>query len=112
MRPQTKPGAKTACWGVVQLVGHLTVNEDGEGSNPSAPANFPSRNVGIGGVGCFYTDCTTFHQDQFHFSSNRTATWNGTVVHQDQKNIPVCPGGPRGTGIEEEPEKSSLSLQL
>jgi hypothetical protein len=27
------------CWGVVQLVGHLTVNEDGEGSNPSAPAN-------------------------------------------------------------------------
>ncbi len=26
-------------WGVVQLVGHLTVNEDGEGSNPSAPAN-------------------------------------------------------------------------
>src|SRR5437868_32586 len=30
----------TARWGVVQLVGHLTVNEDGEGSNPSAPANF------------------------------------------------------------------------
>jgi hypothetical protein len=29
------------CWGVVQLVGHLTVNEAGEGSNPSAPANFP-----------------------------------------------------------------------
>ena len=29
-----------ARWGVVQLVGHLTVNEDGEGSNPSAPANF------------------------------------------------------------------------
>ena len=28
-------------WGVVQPVGHLTVNEDGEGSNPSAPANFP-----------------------------------------------------------------------
>src|SRR4249920_3354008 len=32
-------------WGVVQLVGHLTVNEDGEGSNPSAPANFPSGRV-------------------------------------------------------------------
>jgi hypothetical protein len=30
----------TTRWGVVQLVGHLTVNEDGEGSNPSAPANF------------------------------------------------------------------------
>ena len=29
-----------ARWGVVQLVGHLTVNEDGEGSNPSAPAKF------------------------------------------------------------------------
>jgi hypothetical protein len=29
---------------VVQLVGHLTVNEDGEGSNPSAPANFPREN--------------------------------------------------------------------
>jgi hypothetical protein len=28
-------------WGVVQPVGHLTVNEDGEGSNPSAPASFP-----------------------------------------------------------------------
>jgi hypothetical protein len=31
------------CWGVVQLVGHLTVNEAGEGSNPSAPAIFPFR---------------------------------------------------------------------
>jgi hypothetical protein len=31
------------CWGVVQSVGHLTVNEDGGGSNPPAPANFPSR---------------------------------------------------------------------
>ncbi len=28
------------CWGVVQPVGHLTVNEDGGGSNPPAPANF------------------------------------------------------------------------
>src|SRR5579859_527563 len=27
------------CWGVVQSVGHLTVNEDGGGSNPPAPAN-------------------------------------------------------------------------
>ena len=26
------------CWGVVQPVGHRTVNADGEGSNPSAPA--------------------------------------------------------------------------
>jgi hypothetical protein len=36
------PGAamQSPRWGVVQLVGHLTVNEDGEGSNPSAPANF------------------------------------------------------------------------
>src|SRR5260370_3268323 len=34
------PGGKTVRWGVVQLVGHLTVNEDGEGSNPSAPAKF------------------------------------------------------------------------
>ena len=25
-------------WGVVQLVGHLTVNEDGVGSSPTAPA--------------------------------------------------------------------------
>ena len=32
------PPARGPCWGVVQLVGHLTVNEDGEGSNPSAPA--------------------------------------------------------------------------
>ena len=30
-------------WGVVQSVGHLTVNEDGEGSNPSAPAKFLGR---------------------------------------------------------------------
>jgi circadian clock protein KaiC len=28
---------------VVQPVGHLTVNEDGEGSNPSAPAKFPKK---------------------------------------------------------------------
>jgi hypothetical protein len=27
------------CWGVVQSVGHLTVNEDGVGSSPTAPAN-------------------------------------------------------------------------
>ena len=47
---------KTARWGVVQLVGHLTVNEDGEGSNPSAPA----KNDGIGDVGFFCTDCRTF----------------------------------------------------
>jgi hypothetical protein len=26
-------------WGVVQSVGHLTVNEDGGGSSPPAPAN-------------------------------------------------------------------------
>ena len=32
------PLTRGSCWGVVQLVGHLTVNEDGEGSNPSAPA--------------------------------------------------------------------------
>jgi hypothetical protein len=39
-------------WGVVQLVGHLTVNEDGEGSNPSAPAKFyGSKNIGIVSVG-------------------------------------------------------------
>src|ERR1700681_2987200 len=36
-----------ARWGVVQPVGHHTVNVDGEGSNPSAPANFPSKNSGI-----------------------------------------------------------------
>ena len=37
------PGPSARRWGVVQLVGHLTVNEDGEGSNPSAPANFSNR---------------------------------------------------------------------
>ena len=31
-------------WGVVQSVGHLTVNEDGGGSNPPAPANFFEKN--------------------------------------------------------------------
>ena len=30
-------------WGVVQLVGRLTVNEDGVGSSPTAPANYPVR---------------------------------------------------------------------
>jgi hypothetical protein len=39
VRPE-RFGARNPRWGVVQLVGHLTVNEDGEGSNPSAPANF------------------------------------------------------------------------
>ena len=37
------PPCGRARWGVVQPVGHLTVNEDGEGSNPSAPANFSSQ---------------------------------------------------------------------
>src|SRR5689334_10789996 len=31
-------------WGVVQSVGHLTVNEDGGGSNPPAPASFSRGN--------------------------------------------------------------------
>jgi hypothetical protein len=38
--PRVSALRSAARWGVVQLVGHLTVNEDGEGSNPSAPANF------------------------------------------------------------------------
>jgi hypothetical protein len=38
-RGSRQPGSAARRWGVVQLVGHLTVNEDGEGSNPSAPAN-------------------------------------------------------------------------
>src|SRR5690348_6362641 len=42
------PGAAMQTrWGVVQLVGHLTVNEDGEGSNPSAPANSSLQNGGL-----------------------------------------------------------------
>jgi hypothetical protein len=32
-------------WGVVQLVGHLTVNEDGVGSSPTAPANLHELRV-------------------------------------------------------------------
>src|SRR6266481_1987985 len=44
LRPSPEQRCKTR-WGVVQLVGHLTVNEDGEGSNPSAPANFSHRNI-------------------------------------------------------------------
>jgi hypothetical protein len=31
--------SSTQSWGVVQSVGHLTVNEDGVGSSPTAPAN-------------------------------------------------------------------------
>ena len=38
--PQVQDKKTRHCWGVVQPVGHLTVNEDGEGSNPSAPASF------------------------------------------------------------------------
>src|SRR5262249_44940107 len=40
---RSRPPAAGPRWGVVQPVGHLTVNEDGEGSNPSAPANFSSE---------------------------------------------------------------------
>jgi hypothetical protein len=33
-------------------------------SNPSAPANFfPSKNVGIGGLDRFATDCVTFYSE-------------------------------------------------
>ena len=34
------PQAVFRCWGVVQPVAHLTVNEAAEGSNTSAPAKF------------------------------------------------------------------------
>ena len=37
-------------WGVVQLVGHLTVNEAGVGSNPTAPANIVKPEVCDAGV--------------------------------------------------------------
>ena len=37
------------CWGVVQSVGHLTVNEDGGGSNPPAPAIFIRKQIARGG---------------------------------------------------------------
>ena len=40
-----RPPCGRARWGVVQLVGHLTVNEDGEGSNPSAPAKFSATTL-------------------------------------------------------------------
>jgi hypothetical protein len=40
-------GNMTDYWGVVQSVGHLTVNEDGVGSSPTAPAN-PSHRLGQG----------------------------------------------------------------
>ncbi len=46
VRPE-RVRVRDSCWGVVQLVGHLTVNEDGEGSNPSAPANL-SKNSDSG----------------------------------------------------------------
>jgi xylitol oxidase len=36
-------GRPPSRWGVVQPVGHHTVNVDGEGSNPSAPANSPEK---------------------------------------------------------------------
>ena len=42
-----RPPGGRARWGVVQLVGHLTVNEDGEGSNPSAPAKFFNQSNAI-----------------------------------------------------------------
>jgi hypothetical protein len=45
LRGPGQAGPGDTRWGVVQLVGHLTVNEDGEGSNPSAPANFPPLRI-------------------------------------------------------------------
>jgi hypothetical protein len=43
-------GAGERRWGVVQPVGHHTVNVDGEGSNPSAPANFPLKTMMVSEV--------------------------------------------------------------
>src|ERR1700736_5795839 len=62
----------TTFWGVVQLVGHLTVNEDGEGSNPSAPAKSLSRNGVTSPVGVFYTDWTTFIPGPFQCVQPKT----------------------------------------
>src|SRR5579884_4346976 len=56
------------CWGVVQPVGHRTVNADGEGSNPSAPAKIFRRLRGselgggqTGGVPAAPTAVHRFH---------------------------------------------------
>src|SRR5438270_4660720 len=38
-------GRPQSHWGVVQPVGHHTVNVDGEGSNPSAPATSPKSGL-------------------------------------------------------------------
>jgi hypothetical protein len=40
--------ARSRDWGVVQLVGRCTVNADGGGSNPPAPANSEIRDSGEG----------------------------------------------------------------
>ena len=45
-------GAGERRWGVVQPVGHHTVNVDGEGSNPSAPAKMLSRPTLLPRVSC------------------------------------------------------------
>ena len=75
-----RPPGGRARWGVVQLVGHLTVNEDGEGSNPSAPANFPLESLGtvvkkherrtseqhkVFGQGCEERDGYFLHKHQY-----------------------------------------------
>jgi hypothetical protein len=40
---QSIPAAAFLAWGVVQSVGRCTVNADGVGSNPTAPANSGNR---------------------------------------------------------------------
>lgn len=48
-------------WGVVQSVGHRTVNADGEGSSPSAPAKLSLYNQKYWCRRLFLCDCTTLH---------------------------------------------------
>jgi hypothetical protein len=75
-------------WGVVQLVGHLTVNEDGEGSNPSAPANFPFRIAAKLGSADFNTDSDT--RKLLKFSLDAVSLKDGRIRgSQDTASVPV-----------------------
>src|SRR3984893_13695901 len=62
-------------WGVVQLVGHLTVNEDGEGSNPSAPANSFLENLIPGNRVLLYPQHFTLRWH--HFVIGIRFRWSG-----------------------------------
>src|SRR5580700_5161454 len=65
-------------WGVVQSVGHLTVNEDGGGSSPPAPAN---------SVRCWCGGIFLSSEGDCQRTMGRSVFWVGCTPNSPQPSV-------------------------